>query len=328
MPFVVTKEQAYEEMEKYIKGKRKYANKLFKRKLKKENIMGVYLPYMLVDANTSCYFEGKAEREKNYVNTYEIKRIFDLQIEDLTIEASKEKIEKNKKNTNNIINSIMPFDTKNCINFESRYLTKFRSEKRNIDIDELRPKVEAEIKDIARHKLKGTITEYNRGIRWTKERIDIKGMRWISAYLPVWIYSHCDKKKTHYVAVNGRTRETAGNIPMDRKKIFAVYGGLAILLILIVIFLEKKYPGNSTAPVAAFMLMAFLIRYYKQTCKKYKNLEARHKYEKDTRTVLTMFLKEDEHLDRIRKKDYEIKGRNDSKLEAEDIEIEYKQKHK
>lgn len=342
LPFIVTKEQAYEEMKKYLKDKRKYVRGTFKKNFKIENITGVYLPYLLIDANTRCYFEGEGEHQtaqyehKLYgtirynSDVYKIKRIFDLEIEDLTIEASIEKVNKNKKHTtNNIINSIMPFDTKNCIKFESSYLTNFTSEKRNINIDELNKKVETEIKDIARHKLNKTILDYDRGIKWTKEKVNIKGMRWISAYLPVWIYSYYDKKKTHYVAVNGRTRETAGSTPMDRTKLFAVYGGLVIILILIVIFLEKKYPGNSTAPVAAFMLVAFLIRYYKQTCKEYKNLEARHKYEKETKTVLTMFLKEDEYIDnRKKQKNYEIKGKNNKRTDGEDIEIEHKQKHK
>lgn len=48
----------------------------------------------------------------------------------------------------------------------------------------------------------------------------MKGQRWVSAYLPVWLYSYYQEKKdgrsmVHYVAVNGRTGSVMGSVPIN-----------------------------------------------------------------------------------------------------------------
>ena len=42
--------------------------------------------------------------------------------------------------------------------------------------------------------------------------------RWVSMYLPVWLYSYYqeDSKMLHYIAVNARTGETMGSIPVSQ----------------------------------------------------------------------------------------------------------------
>ena len=44
-------------------------------------------------------------------------------------------------------------------------------------------------------------------------------------YLPVWLYSyyHVDRGKgmVHYIAVNGRTGETMGSVPVSRGRLLA-----------------------------------------------------------------------------------------------------------
>ncbi|MCL2757554.1 MAG: TFIIB-type zinc ribbon-containing protein, partial [Coriobacteriia bacterium] len=48
-----------------------------------------------------------------------------------------------------------------------------------------------------------------------------------SAYLPVWVYSYFEAKPNkpgmlHYVAVNARTGETMGSVPVDKKRLFLI----------------------------------------------------------------------------------------------------------
>src|SRR5690606_3809528 len=90
--------------------------------------------------------------------------------------------------------------------------------------------VDAEVEDkflaIARAKATPTISRYDRGVRWKEEGVAVHGTRWVSIYVPVWLYSYADSAKgegalTHYIAVNGRTGTTMGSVPVSHPKIFA-----------------------------------------------------------------------------------------------------------
>ena len=48
------------------------------------------------------------------------------------------------------------------------------------------------------------------------------GTRWVAMYLPVWLYSYHQPGRNggmlHYIAVNGRTGETMGSVPVQQWK--------------------------------------------------------------------------------------------------------------
>ena len=253
LPFSVPKEQAVANIEKFVKKRKFFAHKKFKAEFEPNNVVGVYLPYMIVDVNASLYMAGSGEHEtRRYrvktgenssetrydADVYQVVRQFDLHVDDLTVESSKDKLNQNSgRNTNNIINTIMPFDTKNAVRYDSNYLSGFSSEKRDTDLEDLTGLVQLQAQDIGRHRSLETIKFYDRGVRWEQEHIDVKGQRWISAYLPVWLYSYYERKSNgkellHYVAVNGRTGETMGSIPIAYGKLWIasgiveVFGGL------------------------------------------------------------------------------------------------------
>ena len=60
-------------------------------------------------------------------------------------------------------------------------------------------------------------------MRWEAERVDVGGSRWVSMYLPVWIYSYYQEntKMLHYIAVNARTGETMGSVPVSQWRLVA-----------------------------------------------------------------------------------------------------------
>ena len=143
-----------------------------------------------------------------------------------------------KNKTNNVINAIMPFDVENSVKYNANYLKGFTSEKRDTNIDDLRPLVDAQSKDIARFAANETIKDYNRGVKWDSEELNVKGKQWKTAYLPVWLYSYQQKKGEnnsilHYVAVNARTKETMGSVPIHMPKLFGVSCIVGILMTMI-----------------------------------------------------------------------------------------------
>lgn len=258
LPFSVTKEQAQAKIEQFVSKRKFFSNRKFREEFEPKNIMGVYLPYMVVDVNSQVQLSGQGEHKiRSYhvgsdnnkrlvydADVYQVQRSFKLLIDDLTVESSADKLDRaTSRNTNNIINSIMPFDIKNAVTFDSNYLRGFTSEKRDVNVNELAPKVHTQIQDIARYQANATITYYDRGVRWEQEDIDIHGQRWLGAYLPVWLYSYYEKKGTgnerlHYVAVNGRTGETMGSVPLNHGKLLGVAAAIeAVAAVLAIVLL-------------------------------------------------------------------------------------------
>lgn len=308
LPFSVTKDTAKGDIEKFV-GKRKfYAHPKFKSEFNTNNIMGVYFPYMVVDVNSHANFVGKGEEgvrryvkgsgedAKTYYDAdlYEVEREFDLAIDGLTIESSSDRLNKKSSNkTNNVINAIMPFDIDNCAKYNSNYLKGYTSEKRDINVEDLKNIVDVQAKDIARHKANETLTNYDRGVAWSKEDFYIKGEQWSAAYLPVWLYSYQqvsgDKKVLHYVAVNARTRKTMGSVPIYMPKLIGISAFVEVLGILAMVFTDFDYNW-------LFLLSGiiyFLIIYFK-----YRNSNARHKYERDTKSQMSNLRKVDNYIER------------------------------
>ena len=297
LPFKISKDEAQSEIQKFV-GKRKFfAHPKFRQEFTTENIMGVYFPYMLVDVNAHADFVGQGEHQvrKYYVSNgnsqkayydadlYDVGRSFDITINGLSVESSADKLNNtSSEKTNNVINSIMPFDVENCVKWNANYLKGFSSEKRDTNIDQLSSLVNVQTMDIARFSCNETLKTYDRGVCWKDENLNIKGEQWQAAYLPVWLYSYQqvkeNKKMLHYVAVNARTKETMGSVPIHMPKLLLISGLIELLGIIAMIFVDSDVRW-------LFLLVGviyFIIMYLR-----YRNSDARHTYETDTKTNMS-----------------------------------------
>ncbi len=341
LPFGLEKKEAQERISKFVDNRMFFANNTFRKEFTTNNIMGVYFPYMLVDANCHGKFKGEGEHlvrkyqvkkgektETRYdADLYSIERDFDISIDDLTIESSIDKLDKNNKSkTTNVINSIMPFDTENCVKYKANYLAGYSSEKRDINISNIESKVDLELKDITRHTISREASFYDRGIKWEEEDFEIKGKQWVSAYLPVWLYSYQDPgKKLHYVAVNARTGETMGSVPMNKFKLFLVSTFIDLFLFLLVFILQQA--TEIEFAVILYILAALVgLIFYGAKASKYRNAAARHNYEIETKTELSNLKKGDALIKH--KKELSnpyMNGANNKKLEGENVKLENKE---
>ena len=249
LPFKLEKAAAVEKIAHFV-GKRKFfAHPTFRAEFNAENVMGVYMPYMVVDINGHARLEGEGEHQtrsytvkvgdssqKRYdADLYSVTREFDIHVNDLTVESSSDRLDQDtSQNSNNIINTIMPFDVENSVRYDSNYLSGFTSERRDSNLDQLAPIAHTQAEDIARHKVNSTLAFYDRGVRWSSEKVDVQGQRWVSAYLPVWLYSYQQRKSNgktflHYVAVNARTGETMGSVPVHQSRLLLVSGAVQLV---------------------------------------------------------------------------------------------------
>ena len=303
LPFQVTKDVARSQIESFV-GKRKFfAHPKFKEEFTTENIMGVYFPYMVIDVNSHVRFSGQAEHlvrrytkgteenQKTYYDAdlYNVEREFDLVINGLTVESSSDKLNNQSSNkTNNVINAIMPFDIENCVKYNANYLKGYTSEKRDTNVEQLRELVNTQSKDIARFSANETLKEYDRGVVWSNENFEVKGQQWKAAYLPVWLYSYQqisgNKKVLHYVAVNARTKETMGSVPIHMPKLFLISFLVEIIGIIAMLSIDFDYNW-----ILLFSGLAYFIYIYIR----YRNSNARHNYETETKKKMTNLRKVD-----------------------------------
>lgn len=326
LPFGITKDDAKMEIEKFV-GKRKFfAHPKFKAEFTTDNIMGVYFPYMLVDVNSHANLIGEGEiQTRRYTvddnvrydaDVYDVQREFDITIEGLTVESSSDKLNNNQSDkTNNVINAIMPFDIENCVKWNANYIKGYTSEKRDTNVDQLRLLVVTQSKDIARHAANATLEKYDRGVAWSDEQMTIKGQQWKAAYLPVWLYSYQqvngDKKMLHYVAVNARTKETMGSVPIHMPKLLLYSAFVEVFGVSGTVLAEFEYDWIlSLSGIAFFTLFYF----------KYRNSNARHKHEKETKSNISnlrtvdQFIKKRKGLSNSR-----IQGANNNRVSGQNF---------
>ena len=238
LPFHIKKADAVARIRQFVDKRKLFALKEFKEQFSPENVVGVYLPYMIVDGRASAdvagegeietrrYTQGSGKDKKTYydADVYQVHRHVDFTVDDLPLESSGTRGNLDAKtNTNNIINTILPFDTKNAVKWNASYLSGFSSEKRDRDVEHLRPRLEDQLLSIARCEVEASVGRFDRGVRWEQERLDVHGTRWVSMYLPVWLYSYHQPGRNggllHYIAVNGRTGETMGSVPVQQWKL-------------------------------------------------------------------------------------------------------------
>lgn len=329
LPFKLTKDQAKACIEKFV-GKRKFfANSKFRQEFTTENIMGVYFPYMIVDVNSHAKLIGQGEHlvrfytvksgnseERRYdADLYDVEREFDLAIKGLTIESNSDRLNnEDKSKTNNVINAIMPFDIENAVKYDSNYMRGYTSEKRNINVDELKELVKVQSKDVARFAANDSLKNYDRGVAWSSEEFNVKGQQWKAAYLPVWLYSYQevkgDKKVLHYVAVNARTEETMGSVPIHMPKLILMSFLVEVFGILAMMFTTDDFDGSwlfLTVGVIFFFIMYG----------RYRNSGARHTYETETEKEVTNLREVDTYIKRrTGLSNYYMEGANNTNVEG------------
>lgn len=327
LPFFITKEDAEKTIRDFVKKRSFFANPKFKKEFTTENINGVYFPYMVVDVNAHSKLSGEGEHltkihrasekkdERYDAEAFKVEREFDIIIDDLTIESSKDKLNTNNEtNTNNVINAIMPFDMVNCVKWDANYLKGYTSEKRDVNVQELSGILEEQAKNISKFSCNDTLKYYDRGVRWDEEQLDIKGQDWKAALLPVWLYSYMEikkgKKLLHYVAVNARTKEVMGSVPINMPKLFIISAIIEIIFICLIPYVDSD-------DGAQFLLLLPGILFYYFMYSRYRNKEARHKYELETKNKISNIQQKDVFIEERKKlRNREIIGCNNKTIKG------------
>jgi len=259
LPFRIRKEDAVARIRQFVGSRRLFALKAFKDEFTPENVVGVYLPYMVVDARGSAdtaglgevltrrYTRGEGKNKQTFydADVWRVQRHVDFTVDDLTLESSVARGNLDiRRNTHNVINTILPFDTKNAVTWNASYLVGYTSERRDRDVEHLMPRLREQMLSIARAQVQPSVARYDRGVRWEQERLDLEGTRWVAMYLPVWLYAYHqpgpDGGLRHYIAVNGRSGETMGSVPVQTWKLLLAALGIGTMVEALVLWIIAR----------------------------------------------------------------------------------------
>lgn len=322
LPFSVSKSEAVSLMKDFIKARKHYAKRGFKKSFKDENIIGVYIPYMIVDVNSHIHYDGEGEKttvryKKDIEGAFDAKLYsvsvdYDMVIKDLVVESSLNKLY-TQNNTNNIINSLLPFDIENAVKWDANYVKDYNIEKRDANILDIKPTLIRHLRCIASYHNIDLVEQYSRGVRWDNRDIDLTGTRWKSLYLPLWLYTYTDVEDgvetTHYLAVNGRTKETMGSIPYHKSAV-KINTIISVLFWIIVFFI---FP-----PALWFCFIGIVISLLKiaVTKSRYRNEYSRHRYEEETEKEILNMQQVDTYIK-------DLTGLNNSRMKDENYSTIY-----
>ena len=350
LPFKMKREEAKNLIEAYVAKRKFFAHKMFKAEFTTENIMGVYFPYMLIDMKGHAVLSGEGEigrgsytrkisdnnTETIYkVDSYSVFRECDVEIDDLAVESSSRRAGavSNRTETNNIINAILPFDTENSVKYDSNYLKGYTSEKRDVNKADLQPIVDSQEKEAVKYQMNDTIKDYDRGVRWDDIQVHKQGEKWLASYLPVWLYSYVQhpgqsNAMTHYVAVNARTSEIVGSIPMNFGRIWPIsilFGVIMAALAIGAEYLLRKggvidWSNKKLIAIGAVVGIVFLFIFFWIFYSKYRNTSARHHFESETKINISNVNGGDNFIKHFETRSSSMSGANNRSVHVEKLQ--------
>lgn len=239
IPFAVEKEKAVDIFHLWMKKKR-FVPKAFYNEDQLKKIAGVYFPYLLFSCRTDGSLEAKADHLRVWVSgnqrftetkTYEVRREGSMPVQFVPRNAL-------KKANRELVEGVLPFDTKKMKPFSMTYLSGFLAERRDMEEKEFDEEVKSEVRQFAEDSLRNSIVSYDT-VRVQDSTVKLKEETWEYALLPVWTLTYQDKAKgeMYYFTVNGQTGKVCGKLPVEKYKLMLLFAEIffPVLLVMLIV---------------------------------------------------------------------------------------------
>jgi len=244
IPFKKVKDDAIFAFRKLSKGK-PLMPRLFNKIENIEKIRGIYIPFWLYNMKVdgSVNLEGKditrwSRGDTTYVKTsiYDIYREGSMDFIGVPVDAS-------TRFTDDIMNTIEPFDYNGLTDYNHAYLSGFLAEKYDVETDKAIQIASSRAIETAKETMKND-SRYGTAVRYdtvTLKNNNLSVIGGSSKYilLPVWMVNVKYNNKMYLFAMNGQTGEFVGNIPLDTKR--TIIYSIMIFLITLIICIIVSY---------------------------------------------------------------------------------------
>lgn len=234
IPFAIDRDRAVQGLLDWTK-KKKFIPRDFFSGDQIEKVSGVYFPYWMVNSQIHGKLSANATKVRTwqvgdvqYTETshYRVGREGDLQFRDLGKNAL-------KKENGRLVDGVQPFDSSVMKDFSSAYLSGFQAEKRDVEKSEYEGSVDQEIKGYSETMLRNSVTGYTT-VSGSNMSIDKADHNWSYALLPVWVLTYKGHDgKIYFYAMNGQTGKVSGILPVDKKRLFTVFGLISLALFIL-----------------------------------------------------------------------------------------------
>lgn len=243
VPFKYTKAQAKQAYADYLKNK-KLLPKDFAINNIVEKINGLYLPYWLFDCDCSCQARYNATRYRRYIMGEYIIDETDhfLVYRDGSISFDKVPVDGSSKFSEELIESLEPFDFNEGKDFDSAYLAGYFSDRYDESAEKAIERANQRIKISTEQAVDSTVIGYHTLFK-TSNNIRFSDGKIRYALLPIYVFSTKYNGKVYTFAMNGQTGKFSGNLPRDNKqtlKYAVVVFLITFVLVLAIMLLAVK----------------------------------------------------------------------------------------
>lgn len=221
IPFRMGKEMCKKALRERFR-KNLFAPDDFLSDVRLDGMTGNYVPYWLYEYQTHCDFKGQGRKVRTWVSgnteytetsVYDISRSMDIHFDKIPVDAS-------IAMPNDVMDLVEPYDYKQCVDFDPKYLSGFRAEFYNFSSAEEENRANQKMKASAERILKESYAGYS-SITTTSQHVDIREQLSEYALLPVWHYDYSYNGQDYPFYINGQNGKIVGEAPLSKKKALA-----------------------------------------------------------------------------------------------------------
>jgi len=249
LPFGIDEKKSRENFAQWIKSLWFAPSELKHYADRSGKINGIYLPFWTFDCSTHTSYTGQrgthyyvtesytsVENGKSVSRTRQVQKtrwtsvsgnvsnVFD----DILIEASTS-LRKDK------LRALEPWDLKNLVAYNDKYLSGFRTETYQVDVKTGYKEAKERMSPVIENALRNDIGGDAQRIHFASSTYNDPSFKHI--LLPLWVSAYRYNDKVYQILINARTGEVQGERPYSAAKIaMAIIGGLILLLILFLLF--------------------------------------------------------------------------------------------
>lgn len=219
IPFKVDKNSVRKHLDIYLK-RRWLLPSVFKAMKHVDDIQSLYVPYWLYDCDlyAKISFNGTQTsywRDSNYeyreVRYYTIIRDGNIGFDHLPVNSS-------KRLSDEMLESLEPFDYSGSDKFQTAYLSGHKAEKYDVDVEECSRRAFERFKEGTIDAFRSTIHGME-GLSVTSSYFEIKDKNVEYALFPIWLFNvHWNDRIFRY-GINGQTGKTVGEMPISGWKL-------------------------------------------------------------------------------------------------------------
>ena len=241
LPFKLDKNAAVEALKRHYLGKR-LLPKSFTDQNHIEEIKGVYVPFWLFDgtADASATFEATrsfSRRQGQYRITttehYDVHRAGTMDFKKVPVDASSHMPDGH-------MDSIEPYDYRDLKPFSTAYLPGFLADKYDISAEDCASRADQRCEATAVNALAGTVQGYEMVLP-RQQNVRLRRGKVHYALMPVWMLSTTWNDQNFLFAMNGQTGKLVGDLPVDKKRYWTLFGSVAVPVAIVVTILLKLF---------------------------------------------------------------------------------------